>query len=135
MHRRASTALAIALTFLLSPVTALACEWQCARDASAKLVASAESPDSTDSCHGLDKTTDDGAASLSSSPRDCGAHHITRTTPALLGFNRAGDYAAPGAVPQPRAAEHRAPIEAGPPMARDLAPPGPSVGLMIPLRI
>ena len=135
MRRRASTALALALTFLLSPVTAMACEWQCAREAAATQGAPTGSPAGTDSCHGLDKTTDEGAASLSSSLHDCGAHRINSTTPALLGFHRAGDHASPAAVPQPREAAYQVPVGTGPLMARALAPPGPASGLMTPLRI
>lgn len=98
--------------------------------------ASTAGPAVADSCHRPEEDADRGGASLSAALHDCGTHEMSSAAPARPGFKRAGaQVSLAAAVPQPRAAEHLAPIEAGPLMARDLAPPGPSRGLMTPLRI
>ena len=119
---------------LLAPVTALACEWQCARDTAGTEGTRASAPDSVDSCHRPEETSD-ASVSLRASLHDCGTHQPIATAPARLSVNRVADDAPLALVSQPRIADSLAPAAAAPLVSRVLAPPGPPSGSMTPLRI
>ena len=120
---------------LLAPVTALACEWQCARDTAGTEGTRASAPDSIDSCHRPEETSD-ASVSLRDSLHDCGTHQTNATGPARLAVKRAGEDVAPVAmVSQPRTEDSILPAAVRPLRSRDLAPPGPPSGSMTPLRI
>lgn len=134
MRRRHDTALALALMILLAPGTAVACEWQCAPDAVATERVPASAPESAGSCHRSEEPSDI-AVSLRASLHDCGTHELITTGPARLSLNRAGGAAPVASVSQPRVADGLAPGVAAPLSSRILAPPGPTSGLLTPLRI
>lgn len=120
---------------LLAPVAALACEWQCARDAATITTdkANLASP-SGESCHRPDEAPRTGA-SLGAPLHDCGTHQANDIAPVTLSAPRVTRDAPVAAVQQPRVADPFACRAIGPLAPRDLAPPGRTAGLITPLRI
>jgi len=135
MRRPGSLAFALALTLLLAPVTALACEWQCARDTAGLQDSRASAPETVDSCHRAEEASD-ASVSLRGALRDCDTHQIDAAARARPGVTRAGHDGAPAAMAsQPRANDNIRPAAGGPLESRALAPPGPPAGSVTPLRI
>lgn len=133
MRRPGSTAFALALTLLLAPVTALACEWQCARDTAGLERTRASAPDTADSCHRAEETPN-ASVSLRDALADCDPHQLIVL--ARLGVTRAGHDGAPVAMAsQARANDSIRPAAVGPLESRALAPLGPPSGSMTPLRV
>ncbi|CAN5392485.1 hypothetical protein BH23ACI1_BH23ACI1_30110 [soil metagenome] len=120
---------------LQAPVAALACEWQCARDAATVTTDKADlAQASGESCHRPDEAPRTGA-SLRAPLHDCGMPQANDTASVTLSAPPVTRDAPVAAVQQPRFAEPLACCAIGPLAPPDRAPPGRTAGLITPLRI
>ena len=138
MRLRSSAALALVTAILASPVSALACGFQCWPAPEGAAVVTAAQTEPTDgSCHREVEELAPGGSTLSAAPHDCSTHSpaVPRLTdPTTLAALRKAAVVTM-ASPSVHDALGVVPPTAGRSRAQDVARPGRTPDLIAPLRI